>query len=71
MTCPAFMPRERWWPKLLVTGDGLLALGHAPGPAFRAALGAAEDAQLAGADYGAAFSAALSALAQVQPANRS
>jgi len=35
-------------PAPLVTGDDLRALGHAPGPAFRAALDAIESAQLEG-----------------------
>jgi len=35
-------------PRLLVTGDDLIAAGYRPGPAFKAMLEAAEDAQLEG-----------------------
>jgi len=41
-------PPEEIRPKPLVTGDDLIALGHAPGPAFKPMLRAAEDAQLEG-----------------------
>lgn len=40
--------RQAWWPPLHVTGEHLQRWGYAPGPRFRAALAAAEDAQLAG-----------------------
>jgi len=59
--------RDNWWPKPMITGDRLLELGHAPGPRFRAALTAAEDTQLRGGTYEAAFAAALAALEQEQP----
>jgi poly(A) polymerase len=39
---------EQLKPKLLVTGADLIAAGHKPGPAFKAMLEAAEDAQLEG-----------------------
>lgn len=41
-------PPEDIRPKPLVTGRDLIALGHVPGPAFKAMLQAAEDAQLEG-----------------------
>lgn len=44
----AATPPEQIRPKPLVTGDDLIALGHRPGPAFKAMLRAAEDAQLEG-----------------------
>ena len=40
---------EQIRPKLLVTGEDLIAAGYKPGPAFKAMLEAAEDAQLEGA----------------------
>jgi len=58
----AATPMTQWWPALWVTGDTLLAWGQAQGPHFRAALLAAEDAQLAGeslADVEAATRRAL------------
>jgi poly(A) polymerase len=42
------IPPETMRPKPLVTGDDLIAAGHAPGPKFREILGAVEDAQLEG-----------------------
>jgi len=39
---------EQLKPKLLVTGADLIAAGYKPGPAFKAMLEAAEDAQLEG-----------------------
>ena len=42
------IPPEKIRPKPLVTGDDLIAAGHAPGPKFREILGAVEDAQLEG-----------------------
>jgi poly(A) polymerase len=41
-------PVEIMRPKLLVTGDDLIAAGYRPGPEFKAILEAAEDAQLEG-----------------------
>ena len=46
-------------------------LGFEPGPAFRAALQAAEDVQLQGGDEGASLGAARAVLAQAQDAKRS
>ncbi len=40
---------EQLKPKLLVTGEDLIAAGYRPGPGFKAMLEAAEDAQLEGA----------------------
>jgi poly(A) polymerase len=42
------IPPETMRPKPLVTGDDLIAEGHAPGPKFREILSAVEDAQLEG-----------------------
>lgn len=42
------IPPETMRPTPLVTGDDLIAEGHAPGPKFREILGAVEDAQLEG-----------------------
>lgn len=42
------IPPETMRPQPLVTGDDLIAEGHAPGPKFREILGAIEDAQLEG-----------------------
>lgn len=42
------IPPETIRPKPLVTGDDLIAAGHAPGPKFREILNAVEDAQLEG-----------------------
>jgi hypothetical protein len=50
-------------PVLTVTGDTLQSWGHKPGPAFRAALAAAERVQLDGGDAAAAATAAHEALA--------
>jgi putative nucleotidyltransferase with HDIG domain len=44
----AATPPEEIRPQPLVTGDDLIRLGHPPGPAFKAMLQAAEDAQLEG-----------------------
>jgi poly(A) polymerase len=44
----AQIPVEKMRPAPLVTGDDLIAEGHAPGPRFREILGAVEDAQLEG-----------------------
>jgi poly(A) polymerase len=44
----AEIPPEKMRPQPLVTGDDLIAAGHAPGPKFRAILTAVEDAQLEG-----------------------
>jgi poly(A) polymerase len=55
-------PRRRWWPTPHVDGRQLMALGHRPGPDFRAALDAALDVQLAGGDADAALTAALARL---------
>jgi poly(A) polymerase len=44
----AEIPPEKMRPKPLVTGDDLIAAGHAPGPKFREILNAVEDAQLEG-----------------------
>ncbi len=44
----AEIPAETMRPSPLVTGDDLIAQGHAPGPKFREILGAVEDAQLEG-----------------------
>jgi poly(A) polymerase len=41
-------PTETMRPKLLVTGQDLIAAGYRPGPEFKAMLEAAEDAQLEG-----------------------
>ncbi len=41
-------PAESISPKLLLTGQGLIAAGYRPGPQFKAMLEAAEDAQLEG-----------------------
>ncbi len=41
-------PAEKMRPSPLVTGDDLIAAGHAPGPRFREILNAVEDAQLEG-----------------------
>ena len=41
-------PPEQVRPARLVTGDDLISLGHAPGPAFHAILEAVEEAQLNG-----------------------
>lgn len=41
-------PPENMRPSPLVTGDDLIAEGHAPGPKFREILNAVEDAQLEG-----------------------
>lgn len=60
-------PASRWHPVQAVTGDDLKALGYLPGPAFRTALRAAEDAQLAGGDVEAARSAALATLRDERP----
>jgi poly(A) polymerase len=43
------MGEEQLKPKLLITGEDLIAAGYKPGPAFKAMLEAAEDAQLEGA----------------------
>jgi len=40
---------EQIRPKLLVTGEDLIAAGYKPGPGFKAMLEVAEDAQLEGA----------------------
>ncbi len=53
------VPLARWSPPLFVTGDTLHALGRRPGPQFRAALAAAEDAQLLGGSAQDALAAAL------------
>jgi poly(A) polymerase len=42
------IPPEVMRPAPLVTGDDLIAQGHAPGPKFREILNAVEDAQLEG-----------------------
>jgi poly(A) polymerase len=42
------IPPEKMRPSPLVTGDDLIAEGHAPGPKFREILNAVEDAQLEG-----------------------
>ncbi|MGB8062940.1 MAG: CCA tRNA nucleotidyltransferase [Candidatus Sulfotelmatobacter sp.] len=42
------IPPEKMRPSPLVTGEDLIAQGHAPGPKFRAILNAVEDAQLEG-----------------------
>jgi len=42
------LPPEKLRPPRLITGDDLIREGYAPGPAFRTALGAVEDAQLEG-----------------------
>lgn len=42
------IPPEKIRPSPLVTGDDLIAAGHAPGPKFREILNAVEDAQLEG-----------------------
>jgi len=44
----AEIPVEKMRPSPLVTGDDLIAEGHAPGPKFREILNAVEDAQLEG-----------------------
>src|SRR6266576_1772517 len=44
----AEIPAEKMRPAPLVTGDDLIAEGHAPGPKFREILTAVEDAQLEG-----------------------
>jgi poly(A) polymerase len=44
----AEIPPENMRPAPLVTGDDLIAAGHAPGPKFREILNAVEDAQLEG-----------------------
>src|SRR5580704_12259484 len=44
----AEIPPEKIRPQPLVTGDDLIAAGHAPGPKFREILNAVEDAQLEG-----------------------
>jgi poly(A) polymerase len=41
-------PLEKIRPKVLITGDDLIAAGYAPGPKFREILEAVEDAQLEG-----------------------
>ena len=61
----AATPKAHWWPVLAVTGDQLLQAGLAPGPAFRTALAAAEDAQLQGGDAATALDAAKAAYARV------
>lgn len=57
------LPHEQLQPVLWVSGDTLRSWGHAPGPAFRAALEAAERAQLDGAPREVAEAAARAALA--------
>jgi len=42
------VPEEEVRPKLLVTGEDLIAAGYRPGPRFKEILAAAEDAQLEG-----------------------
>jgi poly(A) polymerase len=42
------IPPEKMRPSPLITGDDLIASGHAPGPRFREILNAVEDAQLEG-----------------------
>jgi poly(A) polymerase len=59
----ARVPHAKWSPELFVTGDTLHALGRRPGPPFRAALLAAEDAQLLGGNAQAALAAALATFA--------
>ena len=53
------VPEEEVRPKLLVTGEDLIAAGYRPGPRFKEILAAAEDAQLEGhimsKDEGLAF----------------
>ncbi len=44
----AEIPAEKMRPSPLVTGQDLIAAGHAPGPKFREILNAVEDAQLEG-----------------------
>jgi poly(A) polymerase len=44
----AVIPPEKMRPAPLVSGDDLIAAGHAPGPRFREILEAVEDAQLEG-----------------------
>jgi poly(A) polymerase len=44
----AEIPAEKMRPTPLVTGDDLIAAGHAPGPRFREILDAVEDGQLEG-----------------------
>jgi poly(A) polymerase len=44
----AEIPPDKMRPAPLVTGDDLIAAGHAPGPKFREILNAVEDAQLEG-----------------------
>jgi poly(A) polymerase len=44
----AVIPPEKMRPMPLVSGDDLIAAGHAPGPKFREILEAVEDAQLEG-----------------------
>jgi poly(A) polymerase len=44
----AAIPPEKMRPTPLVTGDDLIAAGHAPGPKFREILDAVEDGQLEG-----------------------
>ena len=51
-----------WQPKPWIDGATLKALGHVPSAAFKEALLAAEDAQLAGADQRTALAAALACL---------
>ena len=67
----AATPRALWSPPLAVSGETLKFLGFEPGPAFRAALQAAEDVQLQGGDEGASLGAARAVLAQAQDAKRS
>lgn len=55
-------PVTTWQPAPWVTGDDLIALGHAPGPNFRAALMAAEDVQLTGGSAEEALASAIRAL---------
>ena len=59
----ARVPHDAWSPELFVSGDTLHALGRRPGPPFRAALQAAEDAQLLGGNAQAALAAALATFA--------
>jgi tRNA nucleotidyltransferase/poly(A) polymerase len=63
------LPPAVFRPVLHVTGDTLQMWGHKPGPAFRAALAAAERVQLDGGDADAAATAAHQALAAYKSAS--
>lgn len=66
-TLRAATPPDLWRPLPFVTGDVLARHGAAPGPAFKAALEAAERAQLRGAEPQQCLEAALRELAQRAP----